>query len=250
MFCGKCGNQVPDGTKFCTKCGNKLVVPANSTVELSESQVVGEASQTQIDMEETTLGQEQVEAGFTNQNQQPNMMNQQSNMMSQQPNMMYQQPNMMNQQPNMIYQQPNMMYQQPDMMNQQPIINVDSEEFKQIADKYQKREIIWLIPAAIGFVIGLVFLIAGLLMGRGAVGLLTLVFCLYAGCGIYGLHRRRVFKRAAKALTIIGYIIRLVFNAFVALYGGVFYYVPLAVIRLIKRKPIMTTKQIVNELSL
>lgn len=68
MFCGKCGNQVPDGTKFCTKCGNKLELPDNSNV-LSESQVVEEDFQTQIGIAETTLGQEQVKTAFTNQNQ-------------------------------------------------------------------------------------------------------------------------------------------------------------------------------------
>jgi len=27
MFCTKCGNSVPDGTKFCTKCGNLITPP-------------------------------------------------------------------------------------------------------------------------------------------------------------------------------------------------------------------------------
>lgn len=27
MFCTKCGNQVPDGSRFCTKCGNQLAAP-------------------------------------------------------------------------------------------------------------------------------------------------------------------------------------------------------------------------------
>ena len=40
MFCSKCGNQMPEGSKFCDKCGAQTVAPATAPIVTSEPATV------------------------------------------------------------------------------------------------------------------------------------------------------------------------------------------------------------------